>query len=347
MRQFLATIGVVNMKKKLLGILLIIALVVGVVFIWGEKQKPAAEDFLTLFGNVEIRKVDLGFRVAGRISALPFQEGERVQSGQIVARLESTPYQEELDLALAQQEQVTARLAKFEAGNRPQEITQAGALVRERQSTVKNLDLEYQRLNSLLESGAVSRQQIDDVNARLAEARARLATAKAGLTLTRNGFRSEDVDAARADLHAAQARTASARTRLDDTQCRAPDSGTILTRVKEPGAIVGAGQIVLTLSLDSPIWIRTYIEEPNLGRLYPGMGAQIFTDSRPQQPFIGHVGYISPEAEFTPKTVQTEELRTRLVYQVRIIADNSDQRLRQGMPVTIKLLEEERQRRSE
>lgn len=335
------------MKKKYIALFALLALVAGGVFFRGLERKPVAEDFLTLFGNVEIRKVDLGFRVAGRIAALNFQEGERVESGQTVARLEETPYRDEMNLALAQQEQAAAKLAKMKAGNRPQEIAQAEALVRERQATLKNLEIEYQRLESLVQSGSVSRQSFDNVTSRLAEAMARLATATEGLQLVRAGFRSEDIAAAEADLRAAQARSASARTRLADTLCKAPDNGIILTRVEEPGAIVGAGQTVLTLALASPLWIRAYVEEPDLGLIHPGMAAQIFTDSRPQTPFAGHVGYISPEAEFTPKTVQTEELRTRLVYQVRIIAENPDRGLRQGMPVTVKLLEAKRRNRSE
>lgn len=335
------------MKKKLPVLIIVLALVAGGVYFWRSHEEPEPQDSLTLFGNVDIRKVDLAFRVSGKIAAVNFEEGDRVQPGQVVAKLEETPYQDELNLALAQQQQATAFLSKLEAGNRPQEIAQAEALVRERQATVNNLDIEYRRLKNLLASGAVPRQRFDNIDASLAEAKARLVTANEGLKLAREGFRKEDVEAARADLQAAKARVASARTRLGDTDSKAPDTGVILTRVEEPGAIVGAGQTVMTLSLDTPVWVRAYVEESDLGRVYPGMKAKVFTDSRPDQPYSGHVGYISPEAEFTPKTVQTEKLRTRLVYQVRIIADNPDQGLRQGMPVTVKLQEGERPSRSE
>lgn len=335
------------MKKKYYVFFVLLVFVVSGIVLGRLEREPAAEDCLTLFGNVEIRKVNLGFLVAGRLAEVNFQEGERVRAGQIIARLERTPYLDGLNLALAQQEQAAANLEKMEAGNRPQEIAQAEALVRERQATLSNLETEYQRLKNLVEDGAVSRQNFDNISSHRVEAKARLATAKEGLNLVRAGFRSEDIDAARADLRAAQARSASARNRLEDTLCKAPDNGTILTRVEEPGAIVGSGQTVLTLSLDSPLWIRAYIGEPELGLIHPGMAAKIYTDSRPQEPFVGHVGFISPEAEFTPKTVQTEELRTQLVYQVRIIAENPGYGLRQGMPVTVKLAEAERQNRSE
>jgi HlyD family secretion protein len=292
---------------------------------------------LVLYGNVDIRKVDLSFRVGGRIADVLFEEGDRVETGQIVARLDAIPYRDEERLALARYRQAAAALQKMEAGSRPQEIAQAEASVRERRATLQNLRLEYRRSRNLVQSGAIARQTFDNVTARLHEAEARLATAQEGLRLAREGFRAEDIAAARANLQAAEASLALARTRLDDSQIEAPAEGIILTRVEEPGAIVRTGQTVAVLSLIDPIWVRAYVEEPDLGRVHPGMAAEVFTDSRPDQPYRGHVGFISPEAEFTPKTVQTETLRTRLVYQLRIIVDNPDQGLRQGMPVTVKL----------
>ncbi len=325
------------MKKSFFAALIIITLIGGGTFYWHQHKAPAESEHITLFGNVDIRTVDLGFRVAGKITAINFQEGERVQREQVVARLDSAPYQDELNFALAQQQKASAQLDKMQAGNRPEEIAQAAALVRERQATVDNLHLEYTRQQKLVTSGAVAQRSFDNISASLTEARARLATATAALQLARAGFRHEEIATAQADLHATQARTASARTRLKDTSCTAPAAGIILTRAAEPGAIVAAGQTVLSLALDTPAWIRAYIEEPYLGFVQPGQTAQIFSDSHPQQPVTGHIGYISPEAEFTPKTVQSEQLRTQLVYQVRLLVDDADHSLRQGMPVTIKL----------
>ncbi|MCK9295892.1 MAG: secretion protein HlyD [Desulfobulbaceae bacterium] len=335
------------MKKRVI-LLLVIVLAAAGVFAYRTLHNGKTEaGELTLYGNVDIRKVDLGFRVGGRLAEVLVEEGDRVQAGQIIARLDNIPYRDELQLAQAQQEQAAAVLKKMEAGTRPQEIAQAEALVRERQASVQNLQTEYQRLKNLIESGAVSRQSFDNASAALDEAAARLATAREGLNLAREGFRNEDIEAARADLDAAKARLAGAGTRLADTEIKAPQQGIILTRVQEPGAIVGSGQTVLTLSLDTPLWIRAYVEEPDLGLVYPGMPAQVFTDSAPDRPYQGQVGFISPEAEFTPKSVQTEELRTRLVYQLRIIADNPDHGLRQGMPVTVRLTAKERRKSSE
>lgn len=325
------------MNKKRIALWIVMVLIGIVLGVW-LLQTPAGDaDDLVLYGNVDIRKVDLSFRVGGRIAEVLFQEGDCVETGQVVARLDTKPYVDEERLALARQSQAEAALQKMEAGSRPQEIAQAEAWVAERRATLHNLQQEYRRSQNLVQSGAISRQSFDNVTARLHEAEARLTTAQEGLRLTREGFRSEDIAAARANLQAAEASLASARTRLADTEIKAPAEGILLTRVQEPGAIVQGGQVVAVLSLVDPIWVRAYVEEPDLGRIRPGMAGQVFTDTDPDNPYRGHVGFISPEAEFTPKTVQTEELRTRLVYQLRVIVDNPDQGLRQGMPVTVKL----------
>lgn len=323
-------------KTRMLIGALLLALVAGGVA-WRLHTGRSANGVLTLYGNVDIRKVDLSFRVGGRLADLPYREGERVAAGTPIGRLDQAPYAEELRLAEAQAEEAEAQLHKLERGYRTGEIAQAEAQVEERTATLRNLELDERRYAALLTRGAVSRQSYDAIQARLGEARARLATAREGVRLAREGFRSEEIQAARAGVKAARARIAAARTRLEDTVCRSPAAGVVLTRVQEPGAVVAAGQTVLTLSLDEPAWVRAYLAETDLGWVRPGLAARIYTDSRPDRPYAGHVGYINSEAEFTPKTIQTEELRSQLVYQVRIIADQPDEGLRQGMPVTVKL----------
>lgn len=325
------------MKKRLVIVAVLVVLAAAATVAWLLRHDKPANAGLTLYGNVDIRKVDLAFRVGGRVTQLLPEEGDRLTAGQPVARLEATPYQDALALARARKAQAAARLAKFEAGSRPQEIAQARALVAEREATLANLKIDYKRKQKLLASGVVARQAFDDVSARRREAQARLETARQGLKLALAGFRAEDVAAAKADLAAAQAQLATAQTSIADTALVAPEGGVLLTRVVEPGAVVAPGQTVATLSLDDPVWVRAYVDEADLGRIAPGMAATITTDSAPDHPYRGQIGFISPEAEFTPKTVQTEALRTRLVYQVRIIAANPDQGLRQGMPVTVRI----------
>ena len=123
--------------------------------------------------------------------------------------------------------------------------------------------------------------------------------------------------------------------KVQDTVLASPSEGVVLTRAQEPGAILQTGTPVLTLSLKRPVWVRAYVDEPNLGRIHPGMKVQVFTDSRPEKPYSGQIGYISPRAEFTPKNVETAELRTSLVYRLRVVVEDADEGLRQGMPVTV------------
>jgi HlyD family secretion protein len=327
------------MKKKILLPIVLLAIAAAAVFFVLSREK-SPNDRLTLYGTVDIRSVDLAFRVGGRIAAVGFEEGDRVAADVVVARLDTSPYRDELDRARARRAQAKAQLDKFQAGSRPQEIARARARVAEVAATVENLERDFRRKQALVAEEVIPRQSFDDSRTRLAEGRARLATARQSLALAEEGFRAEDIAAVRADLQAAEAEEAVAETRLTDCVLTAPAGGVLLTRVEEPGAIVAPGQTVAVLSLDRPAWVRAYVDEPNLGRVHPGMPARIYTDSAPDKPYRGQVGFIAPEAEFTPKSVQTEELRTRLVYRVRVIAENPDQGLRQGMPVTVRLLED-------
>ncbi len=134
---------------------------------------------------------------------------------------------------------------------------------------------------------------------------------------------------------------------LSYTEAFAPTDGVILTRIREPGTVVKAADSVYTLSVSSPVWIRAYVDEPDLGLVYSGMPAEIYTDIDGGSVYSGKVGFISPVAEFTPKTVETTKLRTDLVYRLRIYADNPDRGLVQGMPVTVKLKLKKVNRRSD
>ena len=151
------------------------------------------------------------------------------------------------------------------------------------------------------------------------------------------GPRQEDIDAARAQLAAEEAAVVQSERRQADSDLIAPSDGVILTRAREKGAIVASGETVFTLTLTSPVWVRTYVNERDLGRIHPGMVASVATDSQPDKLYPGRIGFISPMAEFTPKTVETRELRTNLVYRLRVLVDNPDNGLRQGMPVTVTL----------
>ena len=272
------------MKKRIIIILIIVA--AGCGFYFNQKEKNGSQkENLTLYGNVDIRELSLGFRVAGRLEVMQLEEGDRVVPGQELAILDQGPFKDYLAVLAAQ--------------------------VRETEAALANAEKTYLRRASLVKNGSVAVSDYDDALAQRDELKARLDTTRAQL--------------------------AQSETRYNDSVLKTPSEGTILTRVREPGAIVGAGDVVYTVSLDNPVWIRTYVDEPNLGRVYPGQKVLVKTDSGRQ--YEGQIGFISPRAEFTPKTVETAALRTDLVYRLRVIVDAPDHGLRQGLPVTVNLRE--------
>lgn len=323
------------MLRRILVIVVLLAVGGGALWMW--QQRERGDGLLTLYGNVDVRQVELAFRVDGRIDEVMLEEGDRVETGAVVARLDASPYADELALREAQVAEQEARVAELRAGPRPEEIDEAAATVAQRKAGLEVATLAYERSQQLLNRRAGSEAERDERLARMRESRAQLAAAEEKLKLLRAGSRAEDIAAGEAALAAARAQRDIARRRFADTDLRAPNAGIVLTRVREPGAIVATGQPVLSVTLASPVWVRAYVGEPDLGRIEPGMQARIHTDSRPGTPYTGQIGFISPRAEFTPKSVETPELRTALVYRLRVIVDDPDGGLRQGMPVTVTL----------
>lgn len=290
-----------------------------------------------LYGNVDIREVTVGFRVAGRLAALRVDEGDPVKAGQELASLDTTPLQLELNEARANATALGKRLALLHAGFRPEEIAVARATVAERRAALLNAEQTLARQGQLAGTGAVAARLYDDALAARDEARARLQAAEATLAEQASGYRRQEIAEGEANHARALAAAAQAEQRLADAKLLAPADGTVLTRALESGAILAAGTPVYTLSLRAPVWARVYVGEAALGTVTAGREVLLYTDSRPDIPYHGHVGFVSPDAEFTPKTVETPELRTALVYRVRVIVSDADASLRQGMPVTVRL----------
>lgn len=324
--------------KRRVG-LLIVAIVLVAAGAWKLRalRHPPNGATLVLHGNVDIREVNLGFRVGGRLAELRSDEGDAVKAGTLLARLDDEPYRRELEEARAHAVSLKARLQLLEAGHRPEEIAQARALVHEREVVRLNAERVFKRTEELFASQAVAVQDRDDAEARFREAEARLKSAQEQLNLAEAGFRAEEIAQAKADLSRAEAALSAAALRVEDTELKAPADGVVLTRAQEPGAILPAGATVFTVSLARPVWVRAYVHEPDLGRVSPGRKVEVLTDSRPDQPYAGQIGYVSPRAEFTPKNVETPELRTSLVYRLRVVVESPDDALRQGMPVTVRV----------
>jgi HlyD family secretion protein len=196
------------------------------------------------------------------------------------------------------------------------EVRQAEANVEAVRVSLENAEVLLKRRLELISIGGVSQENLDNAQASRDQLRATLLQAEAALAIARDNF--------------------------SYTEAYAPTDGIILTRIREPGTVVNPADPVYTLSVSSPVWIRAFVDEPNLGAVHYGMSAEIHTDVKGSRVYTGQIGFISPVAEFTPKTVETTQLRTDLVYRLRIYADNPDRTLVQGMPVTIKLKKEKR-----
>ncbi|WP_116134571.1 secretion protein HlyD [Tropicimonas sp. IMCC34043] len=325
------------MKKPVIVAIVVLALAAGAGVAWKNGLfAPEPQSELTLYGNVDIRTVDLGFRVGGRIASMPVDEGAHVTPGEVLAQLDPVPLQQALDAANAEVAAATAAHDKALAGNRPQEVDMARALVTQHEASVKRAELSYTRASRLVASKTISQSDLDTAEADFNEAKAALASARQALSLSEAGSRAEDIAAAAADLAAALAKQDQAKTALDDATLTAVQEGTVLTRAHEPGAIVAAGATVFTIAIDRPVRVRAYVSEPDLGKVVPGATVRLTTDSS-DKTYHGTIGFVSPTAEFTPKSVQTPSLRTDLVFRLRINVLDADDALRQGQPVTVML----------
>ena len=319
----------------LAALALIIVLAMLATYLWRQRGANDPSAAFSLSGNVDVHQVELAFRVSGRISAVKVQEGDKVSAGQVLAELDPVPFRTDVDSAKADLAQAQAQLDKTRRGFRVEEVAQARANAAQRAADLENAQVTLRRQQQLVAAGLVTHQQIDDAQARVHMSEAALAASREQLALELRGSRIEDIEAQEATVASAQARLEKAQTALADATLLAPSEGIISVRARELGAIVQAGQTVYTLTLNEPVWIRAYVSQPRLGRIKPGMPVKVTIDSMPGRQYDGTVGFISPQAEFTPKTVQTEQVRDDLVYRVRVIASDPDNVFRQGMPVTV------------
>ena len=324
-------------KKRLIPLLLLIIILISGA-IWFINKSPSS---LVLYGNVDIRTVNSSFRVSGRLMQLNYEEGDHIKQGDLLAKLDAKPYQNAFNQAKANLMVKQAQLDLMINGYRKEEIAQAAAQVLQNQASYDYAENNYQRMVKLMKSLSISKDQLENSLTLRNQANANLQTAKQKFDQLTNGYRKEEIEAAQATLQAAQAELDQAELNLLDTELYAPTDGTILTRAVESGTMLTAGSPIYAISIDRPVWVRAYIDEVNLHQAIPGRTVYVYTDSQPDKPYIGQIGFVSPTAEFTPKTVETPVLRTDLVYRLRIQIrqtgeGQADDMLRQGMPVTIK-----------
>ena len=321
-------------KKKIIGLAAVVAVAIGAGYYYFSQQN----DGLVLYGNVDIRQVSLAFNSSERIEKMLVEEGDRVQKNDLLATLESKPLELSIaksEAAIEKQEAVVQRLKN---GSRPEEIEQSAAKMRAAEADYENALLYKNRMAELYKSSAISKQEMDNASARYKAAAADLDSARETYRLSEIGPRAEDIAEAEAQLKGLRADLLLQKYNLSQTKLLSPIDGVVRSRLQEPGDMASPQKPVYLIAVEDTKWVRAYISEKCLGEIKPGMAAQIIIDSFPDKPINGQVGYISNVAEFTPKTVQTEELRSSLVYEVRVYVEDKDNVLRMGMPATVKLL---------
>ena len=297
------------------------------------------QEELVLQGNVDVREVSLAFRQSDRILEMLAEEGDRVQKGQVLARLDTRELKLQLQRLNAEIAAQQSTVDKLHNGTRPEEIRQAEGNLRQAQAAAEHAAGVYQRKRDIYTSIAgISQQELDNAYHDMEAKQATMSVAEAALQEAKAGPRQEDIAGAEAGLQALRNEQLRYIYLLSQYELQAPDDGVIRSRLLEAGDMASPSKPVFKLSLPGKKWVRAYVPETELGRVYEGQQARVYIDSLPGKAIGGQVGYISGTAEFTPKNVQTEELRTSLVYEVRVYVDDTDNVLRLGMPATVRIV---------
>ncbi len=326
------------MTRKILVPILIAAVATAGWLGWRHYHPEGPATEWMLYGNVDLREVSLAFNNSERIAEVLVQEGDRVKKGQVLARLETAKLLPQLNQSEASLEAQKFVVDRLHHGSRPEEIAQAKANVEAAQADAAYAEYQFNRLDGLSkDSGgrAVSRQDYDTARFALNSAKAKLKVNQEALKLAELGPRQEDIKQSEWQLKGNTASVAFLRKMLTDAELLAPCDAVVRTRLMEPGEMASPQKPVFSLTLVDPKWVRAYVSETDLGKLHPGLPVTITADSFSKRRFEGWIGFISPVAEFTPKAVETVELRPNLVYEVRAFVKDEKDELRLGMPATV------------
>ncbi|MCE1228253.1 MAG: secretion protein HlyD [Firmicutes bacterium] len=323
-----------NKKALIIPVLLIPAIALGVTWY---RHREAISKRETIYGNVDIREATLSFRVAGRVAAFHVDEGAAVKAGEVLASLDPEPLRNALSAAEGTEGALAARNRLFHRGYRSEDVEQAKARLASAKAALEEAERQLARQRKLVPEGVAPQTLLDAAQTARDQAAAQMKLSEEQVRAMTTGFRKEEVAESDSQYRQAQAMAGTARLALQDSVLKAPSDGIILTRSIEKGTMVQSGTPAFSLSLTDPIWVRAYVSEAQLGLFAPGAKVTLHTDARPDKAYRGIVGFVSPTAEFTPKPVETPDLRTSLVYRLRIRVEDGDALLRQGMPVTVRL----------
>ncbi len=318
-------------------IIAISAISYGIYYYLNIHSTPEDPDLLLTSGVIEAVEVKVGAKIGGQITELPVEEGDFVEKGQVVARIESTDLQIQLEGAQAAVERSQALLEDLKRGLRPEEIEQFEKIVELKEANLERASIDYDRKSRLAEQKAVPIHEADIARTVMDAAQKDLETSQEQVRIAKLGSREDQITAARWALRQAGTQVSQLQKKISDTEVISPISGRVSVKNKEQGEIAAPGATIVTLvDLDRP-WVRVFVPEDKLGRVRLGMKAEILSDSFPDKVYEGIIRHIATEAEFTPKNVQTQEERIKLVYAIKVYVENPNQELKPGQPVDARI----------
>ncbi len=328
------------MMNRIMKLAAVAAGIAGLVAVaWLVLRSGAQEDgWLDASGTVEATEAQLGFQAPGRISEIAVREGDRIESGAELAWLDPEELRARREQAAANLASVEALLAELEEGARPEEVAQARAARDAAAEKRADAERDLGRAGRLHEAGAISDQDLDKARLAAEVARSQHEQAAEQLQLVRSGARRERIDAQRAQVRQARAALRAADAALENAVVRAPFGGLVTVRHREAGAVVPPGSPVLTVMDPGDRWVRIYVAEDRIGAVKLGAPVSITADTYPDRTYSGEVMHIASEAEFTPKNVQTQEERVKLVYAVKVrVTGDPSLDLKPGMPADVRV----------
>jgi HlyD family secretion protein len=319
--------------KRVLLLLLLVAIGAALIYFYPQLfHKPATENILRLSGNLEAHQSLVSFKVMGRVVKLPVDEGMTVKAGDLLARLDSADYRQQVAVESAAARVRARQLALGLAGSRQQDVDAAEQTVLDAQADLEQKKKDYARYQALYEKDEIPAQTRDQAATNVTRAQAALNRAQQIYHEVLEGTRKEELAVERANVHQAHQNLRLSEIQLSYTVLRAPFSGVILTRQAELGEVVLPGTPIVTLADLDHLWVRVYVPEPDLGKVRWGQPVDVRTDTYPNKIYPGRISFISSEAEFTPKSVQTQKERVTLVYRLKVDVENPNHELKPGMP---------------
>jgi HlyD family secretion protein len=325
------------LKRSLIA-LTIVAGAIGLLLYLITRNQGERNRFIKVSGNIETTEVNVGFKIQGRIVSLLIEEGDWVEKGKVLAKLDDEDLRQRLEVARATLRSARARLEKALTGSRPEEIREAEAVLEQARFDLANKKTNYERMKALFEKGVVPKETLDNAETGYKIAKASLDRAKESYQLVKEGPRKEDIEDARAQMEQARASLKLVETQLSYTVLHSPLSGVVLVKSSEMGEVVNPGTSVLTLAEIENVWLKAYIPETELSRVKWGQDVAVTTDLQPEKIYKGRISFISSQAEFTPKQIQTEKERVTLVYRIKVDIPNPERELKPGMPADGRIL---------